>query len=344
MDVGVNYPWFDYGWDFGDAPPNVRKDSDPYWAPFIVNELEYLQKIGIQIVRWFLFCDGRSYGSGNQAPHQDKEGKWRFDDPPKLSENFKKHFRTLLEHFSAYQKLTPPIKLLPVLLDYQFCWEGYDALRQKRTTVAEPKQRREWVCCGRSDVVVDTTKRYKFYKNALEPLLDIPKKPKDLSDVIFAWDVFNEPEWVTIGWNPKGVQNLSVHEQQMREFLQGAMDSVRRAGFKATVGFARIETIAKSKLSCDYNQFHHYPGDIRDRKLEPNKFGKPESWIIGEFASSLSRDYWWELSPWQNVFDRLKHAEKMGYPWALPWSVRAIDDHTSWGDAENGIKKFLKKK
>jgi len=32
MEVGVNYPWFDYGWDFGLAPPGWRGgQADPRW-------------------------------------------------------------------------------------------------------------------------------------------------------------------------------------------------------------------------------------------------------------------------------------------------------------------------
>lgn len=337
MDIGVNYPWFDYGWDFGDAPPGWRKDSNPFWATFIDNELQYLHGLGIRVIRWFVFCDGLTYGNGKQAPQQDQDGKWCFNDPPKLSESFQQHFRKLLERFSvANQKLKPPILLLPVLLDYKFCQAGAYYICIPSTPPPG------WVSGGRNDIVIKPTTSQKFFECALKRLLDISK---DHRSVIFAWDIFNEPEWVTNDWNPHGIKRgLPVSAAQMRQFLQAALERVKSAGFKGTIGFNRIETIHSTKLYADYNQFHHYPGDSRDRKLEPNKFNKPESWIIGEFASSLSGDYWWELSPAQTVLDRLKHAEKMGYPLALPWSVRAKDDHTSWGDAEEGIKKYRGKK
>lgn len=31
MHVGVNYPWFDCGWDFGDAPSGWR-GQEPRWS------------------------------------------------------------------------------------------------------------------------------------------------------------------------------------------------------------------------------------------------------------------------------------------------------------------------
>lgn len=333
MDVGVNYPWWDYGWDFGDAPPGWRKDSEPNWAHFIDANLEYFHDLGIRVIRWFIFGDGLSYGSDKQAPQENTAGGWDFD-PPDLSESFQKHFRKLLESFTeANKKWQQPIKILPVLLDFHLCKKG---------SVVKTADGR-WIKCGRSKMVTDPEMSKKFYDGALKPLLDIAKE-KDHRNAIFAWDIFNEPEWVTTDWHPcRDVKGLSVAAQQMRQFIMGAMDRVRSQDFKATIGFARIETIHSTKLYADYNQFHHYV--ICDkRQLPSNKFDKRWPGIVGEFASSLNNDHWAELSDNQTVCDRLKQIEKMGYPLALIWSAIANDNHTSWGEAEEGIKKYLGKK
>jgi hypothetical protein len=337
VKVGVNYPWYDYGWDFGEVP--WRKDAEPAWATLIDTDLDYFRDLGITVVRWFVLGDGLTYGTGERAPYQDKAGTWRFDDPPKLSDTFLRHFRKLLERFaSANQKSTSPIQLLPVLLDFRFCLEGYDALRkQPQTTAAEPAKRRNWIRCGRSDVVVDPSKSEKFYDGALAPLLDISK---GLRSTIFAWDVFNEPEWVTTGWHPYGARDLPISEQRMREFLSGAIERIQNADFKTTVGFWRIETIGRSKLSCGYNQFHHYPDE--KRTLARNPFPKDKPGMVGEFGTAtIGKNQWPELGDKQSVCDRLKKIDGMGYPFALPWAVMTNDDHTSWGEGEEGIKAFF---
>ena len=123
----------------------------------------------------------------------------------------------------------------------------------------------------------------------------------------------------------------------MHRFLKAAIDIVHSEGFAASIGFARIDTIACTKLYANYNQFHHYPNNIR--KLEPHKFDKRWPGIIGEFASNVTNDLWPELDD-QSVLSRLKRAETLGYPLALPWSFMGKDDKTSWGDAEKGIGHF----
>lgn len=330
MDVGLNYPWFDYGWDFGDAPPNWRHGSDPNWAGFVDANLEYFHDLGIRVIRWFIFGDGLCYGSGKQAPQENPAGEWDFD-PPDLSESFQEHFRKLLESFTkANKKWQQPIQILPVLLDFHSCMRGSVVLAADD----------EWIKCGRSDIVTNPKMSQKFYDRALKPLLDISK---DHRNAIFAWDIFNEPEWVTTDWHPHRVKGLPVAAQQMRQFIMGAMDRVHSQDFKATIGFANIETIHFAKLYANYNQFHHYASGKDKRHLIQNKFDKRWPGIVGEFASSLSNDHWAELSDEQTVYDRLKQIEKMGYPLALTWSAIANDDRTSWGEAEKGIKKFLGK-
>ena len=43
MQVGVNYPWFDYGWDFGLGPPPWRGNrGTPRWFDHVDDHLERL--------------------------------------------------------------------------------------------------------------------------------------------------------------------------------------------------------------------------------------------------------------------------------------------------------------
>ncbi len=57
MEVGVNYPWHDYGWDFGSSLPGWRNNqSDPNWYADIEQDLRHLRQIGITVVRMGRFC------------------------------------------------------------------------------------------------------------------------------------------------------------------------------------------------------------------------------------------------------------------------------------------------
>src|SRR5689334_1759369 len=96
MEIGVNYPWCNYGWDFGDFP--CRETSRPNWKRYILEDLQKFQKLGISVVRWFILGDGLVLGSSREAPHRDKKNPlfWRFDDVPPLSKSFIDDFQSLL--------------------------------------------------------------------------------------------------------------------------------------------------------------------------------------------------------------------------------------------------------
>jgi hypothetical protein len=171
----------------------------------------------------------------------------------------------------------------------------------------------------------------------LRPLLRLSSGHRD---AIYAWDIFNEPEWVTNGWHPDRKNDHPVDETEMRAFLEDSMAAVGEAGFKSTIGFGMIETVRQTCLYADINQFHHYTNGRRF--LERNPFDPGHPGIIGEFATSTAEDSWPELRQRsQRVLERLKLAESQGYVLALAWSFQAEDRHTSWtGDTENDIECF----
>jgi hypothetical protein len=327
MDVGVNYPWFSYGWDFGPAPPGWRSGGDPEWVPDIGQHLQRLAAIGVRVVRWFILGDGLSYGTGPDAPKRSGLGGqagWGFD-PPALTGEFQDHFAALLQSFTAQSSGPHPVRLLPVLVDYKFCEPG--------VWPAAPDE--GWVKGGRVQAM--TASRQQFIEQVLWPLLRLSSGYRD---AIYAWDVCNEPEWVTNGWHPDGGNGHPVTESDMRAFLEDSMSAIRQAGFLATIGFNRIETIDQTGLYGDINQFHHYTEG--SRSLPRNPFDPRWPGIIGEFATSAAQDTWPELSQGsQRVLDRLKLAESQGYVLALPWSLRAADRHTCWTlPVENDIECF----
>ena len=328
MDAGVNYPWLRYGWDFGPAPPGWRSGNDPDWVALIGEHLQHFAELGISVVRWFILGDGLSYGTGADAPKPDRSAApgvadWRFGTPA-LAGEFQEHFEAALQRFAASSSGPRPVRLLPVLADYQFCQPGVWPVSRQDPALPQPVPDQGWVKGGRAEAV--TANRGQFIEQVLGPLLRLSSGYRD---AIYAWDVFNEPEWVTNGWHPDGRTDHPVSESDMRAFLDDSMSAIRAAGFKSTVGFGMIETIGQAGLYADINQFHHYTHG--SRCLEPNPFGPSRPAIIGEFATSTAEDTWPELRPQgQRTLERLKLAESQGYDLALPWSFQAADRHTSW--------------
>ena len=339
MDAGVNYPWFSYGWDFGTAPPGWRSGNDPAWAPHLDQQLRHLAAIGISVVRWFILGDGLTYGTGPDAPKLDRfatrdSADWSFD-PPALAREFQEHFEAVLQCFAARSTEPRPVRLLPVLADYKFCEPGVWPVWREDPALRGGVPDEGWVKGGRAEAV--TTNRQRFIEQVLRPLLQLSSGYRD---AIYAWDIFNEPEWVTNGWHPDCRNDHAVNESEMRAFLEDSMSAIRQAGFKSTIGFNMIETIRQTGLYADINQFHHYTDG--SRFLEPNPFDPRYPGIIGEFATSTAEDTWPELRQRsQRIFERLKLAKRQGYALALAWSLQAEDRHSSWTpQVENDIECF----
>jgi len=322
IKVGINYPWKNYGWDFGNSPTGWSRTN---WKSEIEKDIKELKSLGIFAVRWFLLSDGLVYGIGKHAPHKDsdpkRKGQWRFDDPPELKKysgigdysQIKEDFKWLLSLMNKYN-----MKIVPSLIDFHWCFPG------NPTKVAGS------VKCGRSDILNDSSKRKKFFDRVLTPLLNISKNYKG---AIYAWEIINEPEWVTEG-DPNGdTGNKTVKMVNMKAFIKEGIGRINAAKFKSTAGLAKAGTFKNSSwdyfnLGITLHQFHYYP---KGETLPVHTFSKNYPCFIGEFATAQQKSYDWpELKTDQSVYARLKLVEKKKYPCAFPWSVNANDKATEW--------------
>jgi hypothetical protein len=329
MQVGVNYPWFDYGWDFGLGPPAWRGDrTTPRWFSEVDEHLRHFQALGIRVVRWFILADGLTYGSEGSAPVPDPaaSGGWRFD-PPAPGAELLGHFGELLDRFAAARENgRPAIQLLPVLIDFHFCEAGTHPVEKPNpSNPVIPIPDPGWVKQGRADALIDPTKRQRFLDGVLDSLLSASRRHPE---VIYAWELINEPDWVTRGWHSNPFANLPVPEAAMRGFIEDGKQRIRAAGFKPTIGFASIGRLRDSGITAEINQFHHYPDG--GRRLGRHVFDPGFPGIIGEFATA-GTDIWPDLTNAnQTVLHRLRLARSQGYPLAIPWSFLAGDRHTTW--------------
>ncbi|MGH9197116.1 MAG: hypothetical protein ACRD1T_15430, partial [Acidimicrobiia bacterium] len=164
--MGANLPWVIYGCDFGRNRwfPNGGLATNNK-LPLADEAFRRLVRQGVRSVRWFTLCDGRA-------------GVLYSDDgsPLGLDECF---FRDLDAAVNLARH--HGIALLLMLLD--FCWLGRPAIINGVQTG------------GRREIIRDPQKRQRLLDRVIAPILArYGEEP-----TIAAWDIMNEPEWVTLG-------------------------------------------------------------------------------------------------------------------------------------------------
>ena len=325
MELGINYPWVNYGWDFGDPPEEwVSASSRAEWRvgkrQRIDNDLRRLATLGIDAIRWFILGDGTNYGMGAESPRL-VNGNWQFDPLPAghpFHSQLREDFRFVLETCRKHR-----LKLLPSLIDFHWARPG-----------ERPAGSQAIVKCGRSQVLTDPLRCEQFLATILDPLLELSL---EFREVIVAWELINEPEWVVrLPWYQfwqKQDPDRTVARGRMVDFVRAGVARINafEAGvFRSTVGFAFARTIREwGELGITLDQFHYYP--MADEPL-PIGF---ESAIVGELATAAAFRPWPELRR-QTLGDRLRLLEARGYPAAYLWSAGEPGDATSWTAAEQG--------
>lgn len=354
MEVGINYPSgpgpgsTSYGWDFGVPPPGW---GPAQWKTVLPEDLKQFRDIGFVAVRWFILGDGLTYGTprDGHAP-QLQGGQWRFDPPASLDgSHIVEDFQLALEGFRLINAQGgPPLRLLPSLIDFLAFKAGNPAGNG-------------WVKSGRADIVRDEVKRKRFFQTVLTPLVELTWRP-EYRNLIYGWELINEPEWVTHTGTPDPDRQISVEE--MRTFIRegaalinalGYDAHARRGFFRSTVGFAMYPTLFdrpafqdtygvwrsagwnSTALGLTLHQFHHYAlppvrqGNFHVAnpagRLVQNAFDARWPCILGEIATGPDNNPWPEL-PLQDIHNRLAYAEHCGYPATFVWSARrpAEDD------------------
>lgn len=329
--VGINYPWIDYGWDFGNPPQSwVNWQHLPAWRQAkrqrIVEDFTRFADQGLFAIRWFILPDGLNYGIGNEAP-EFADGQWRFDCLP---EQHPCHIQ-LLDDFEFVLEtcVKSGLQFVPSLIDFHWCHHGM---------VADPNA--GIVKGGRSEIITDPTKRKAFFASVLEPLLEVSLRHPH---AIYAWELINEPEWVTTDQplhKHKHEENKTVPQRLMLDFIREGIGRINsrklsngQQAFRSTVGFAHYDTLFdwdSAKLGITLHQFHFYAQ--KDGKLPPHIFSNDYPCFIGEFATAVQKD-WADLKNRrldQSVINRLNLIEEKGYPAAFLWSAQAVDVATKW--------------
>jgi hypothetical protein len=327
MLVGINYPWIDYGWDFGETPPAWVGDGNlPAWRESkrkrIEEDFRRFALQGIFAVRWFLLADGLNYGMGEFAPRKIKKN-WTFEPLPS-GHSF---YNRLCDDFEFVLQICSnnSLKIFPSLIDFGWC-------RQGMPIAGYP----EIIKGGRQDLVTDPAKRKAFFDRVFDPLLALSMRYRDS---IYAWELINEPEWVVRRfWNRDA--NRNVTRGEMKEFIAEGIQRINSkrlrdgsAAFLSSVGFAHWETLDKwdaARLGITLHQFHYYAQ--QNRELPDRLYPASYPCVVGEFATAAGSD-WPDLKTRhkdQTITGRLRCIEEKGYPACFLWSARAMDPATRW--------------
>lgn len=293
--VGVNLPWVTYGCDFGRSSRfpggGLAQRAD---LADVGAQLARAAAAGVSLVRWFLFCDGRGGVTFDTRgwPRGLHDEVWR--------------------DMEAALRLVDDAGLGVVFVAFDFYWwravVGQGRLAPGRiASLADPFGREALV----GGVLAPVARRY-----GGEP-------------TIRAWDLVNEPEWVTLGlgaWNP--LQAFDAGD--VRAFLRAGVEVVHAETRHAcTVGSASLRWLPLVLgLGLDVYQAHWY--DKLDARAPLGVPIDRASWdapvVLGEFPTRGSR---------RTTAAVLDAARRSGYCGAWLWSLNATDEAT---DAEAGIR------
>jgi len=295
---GINLPWLRYGGDFG---ANA-------WSPGggvarterreeLKRHFQELKARGIGLVRWFLFCDGRA---GIRCT--------RTGTPLGPDDRLFADIDAALEELAASE-----LKVVFVLLDFRW-FAKFRTVNGVQTG-------------GRTRVVSGAYKQRHFRRRVLRPLF----KRYGRSPGILAWDVVNEPEWVTRGWGG-GIIGPSVPYLKMRRFVKRVARLVHRhTGQLVTVGLGNASGLPLVRgYSLDFYQVHWYDRwqgvAPLERPVAELRLDRPL--LLGEFPTRNA-----SLPP-QAIIDLAKTS---GYCGALAWSWLAGDKFSGMKETNSTI-------
>jgi len=309
MQVGINFAWRNYAWDFGEPPASDGGGAwgrRAAWESTIDEELAEFQRIGLQVVRWFLIADGTTYGIGADKPIPDeqRQGQWRFHGIPELTEAWLDDLAKLLLACQARK-----IQLLPSIIDFHFCFPGVAVAGAPLTK------------CGRADAIIDPHKRARFFERVVDPILAVCQR---FPETLYAVELINEPEWCTDDATWQSDKKI-VPLASMSEFISEGAARINRAGFRSTVGFAKHRSLKawdSPGLGLTLHQWHYY---CDPEVIPENDLTSVGPCIVGEFPTARWRP-WRELGAEQDTRSRLALLERKGYDGALLWSANREEE------------------
>jgi hypothetical protein len=228
--LGVNYPWLNYAQDFGQTASAYTGVALPTVQKKVEEDFAKIHACGVDVVRWFLFGDGRGgFKTEKGIPCCPDEA--------------------LLQDVAAALQLAERsgLKLCFSLMDYLWMQDrdrsGGDAERERVLQFA----------AGREALL----------ESVLIPLF----REFRAHPALFAWEIANEPEWAIREFHRHPFAKM--HFADFRAFSGEIVRAVHEySKAPVTIGSARLMWVrAWSEMDLDFYQAHYYPSAESDRDV-----------------------------------------------------------------------------
>lgn len=287
--IGVNFPWLPGGYAWDIG------NHDSWGSKFdekIVDEtFANLTAKNLKIVRWFLYCDGRANPKFDAAA-----GLFKYPDA-KFTADFDKIMALAEKH---------GIKIVWSFLDFH--WFKKDAAN----------------FAAYSKIASDAALQKDFIEKAIMPIV----KKYAASEAIFAWEVINEPEWITSNVTAPGAPG-AISVAELQALVKNAAAAIKSVSAKpVTVGSANPKWMyLYVNTGIDMFQAHYYDkGSKIPKKIfsatdfkKKYKLSAATPVILGEFASRGSR---------YSIGQYINMAKDAGYDGAWVWGYHSTDEAT----------------
>jgi hypothetical protein len=227
--LGVNYPWRNYGQDFGGAGAEHLGISLPDAGEIVRSDFAQIQETGATVVRWFLFGDGQG-GFLAEKGIARKPDTLLFPDVAAALDLAQQH----------------QLKLCFSLIDYLWLQEHAG----KRSAHSH------------EHILHFAGGREAFLQNVLIPLFrEFRGHP-----ALFAWEIANEPEWAIREFHAVAAAKLRFAD--FRAYAAEIARAVHEFGeAPVTLGSARLMWVrAWTELGLDFYQSHYYPGEEKESR------------------------------------------------------------------------------
>jgi hypothetical protein len=326
---GCNYPWSTdgttayYGMDFGANAWGFHSGVSTRRHQF-ARDFSDMARLGFTVVRWFVFCDGRSGIEYDDRGLPAGPDSYLFPD-----------IDTALEIAGSVG-----IRLTLVLLDHRWMFDDVPAVIADPATGSLFEAR---LGEGRAQVLDTRTGREALMSTVVEPLVrryGHTGPRADLGACVFAFEFMNEPDFVIEEWEgdlsgrvarPLRFENLAALVSRCSALVH------HYTGAFTTMAAARLHNLwawDDDTLGIDLLQVHSYP-DVKHPNRNADIFGtsaaalgmaKPV--VLGEFAGNGPQQCPPGVAPPSTTLEEyLEFAVAAGYAGAWPWSFSGTDGY-----------------
>lgn len=248
---GANLPWIVYGCDFGfNAWQPAGGMSQPARREMLQQSFSELSNAGLNIVRWFMICDGRA---GLQFGRDDV----RLDS-------------AFFPDVDAALQIAEQCGIRIMFTLFDFHW--FHAARMHQGVQLG----------GRAPFINNRGLRNSLLQNVVQPILARYGNHPN----IHSWDVFNEPEWILSKLGTLRLRD-ATRLDIFRGFLKDVVQMIHNEScHPASLGLAGRGSLELFEdCSLDFHQFHWYDKQ-KDELWTPLQSRVPV--VLGEFPTSES--------------------------------------------------------